>query len=68
MTPEQISFVKSILTVVIVSALSYLGEASNLQSVLNPYTATIVAGLAASLETLLKGKTGNALFGAVAVK
>ena len=68
MTLAQIGFVKALLVVITVSVLSFLGEANNLTAVLNPYTASLVAALAASLESYLKEKNGTAFFGAISVK
>lgn len=51
--------------VAIVAVLTYLGDASHLQGILNPETASFVGVAALAIEHWLEGKTGNALFGAV---
>lgn len=70
LTIQQIGFIKAIGVVVITAILSYLGNAAHLNGVLSPVLASLVAALAASLESHFKDASGNteALFGAVTVK
>jgi len=66
-TNAQAGFIKGLLVVVVASVVSYLANSANLQGVLNPALATVVAALFSSLESHLKATSGNskALFGAV---
>jgi hypothetical protein len=51
--------------VAIVAILTYLGDASHLQGILNPETASFVAVAALAVEHWVEGKGKGALFGAV---
>lgn len=65
-----IGFIKAIGVVVIMGVLSYVGDAAHLNGLVSPIIASLIAALAASLESHLKDESGNtkALFGAVKVK
>lgn len=65
LTPSQISFIKGIGIVVVVSILTYLGDAAHLNGIVSPVIATLIAALASSYEAHLREQTGAALFGAV---
>lgn len=49
----------------IIWILSYLGDVSHLTLILNPATATLVAGIAAALDSTLENSSGKALFGTI---
>jgi hypothetical protein len=70
MTTAQAGFAKGVLIVILTSVTSYLAHEAKLTDVLNPLLATLVAGLASSLESYLKAQSNNttALFGAVKLK
>lgn len=68
-TPGVAGFVKGLLTVILAVVVSYLADAANLQGLLNPALATVVAGVFAAIESSLKAKSGGekGLFGAVRI-
>lgn len=70
LSPAQISFIKALGVVALVSVLSFLGDASHFTGVLNPILAAVIAALAASFEAKLRSNSGDttALFGAVNVR
>jgi hypothetical protein len=70
LSPMWAGFIKGLLGVLILSAVSYLGDAAHLTGILNPVLATVMAGLFSGLESSMKSDTNGtkALFGAVSVK
>ncbi len=64
-SPAVLGLLRGVGFVVLTSVLTYLGNATNLTSVLSPQVASIIAIIALALEHKVEGKTGNALFGAV---
>lgn len=70
LTAAQIGFIKALGVMVVATIASFLANQANLTGVLNPVLASLVAALAASMESYLKDKSGNnkALFGAVTVR
>lgn len=60
----MLGFLRTLLVVVIISVLSFLGNAANLNGLVSAGMATVIAGLAMSLEHYIESKTGSALFGA----
>lgn len=53
---------------VLAAVASYFADAANLNGLLGPALATVVAALASSLESHIKANSGNGLFGAVRVR
>lgn len=69
-SPAVAGFIKGLGIVLLVSFLSYLGDATHLSGIMNPVVATMIAALASSFESHLKSESDNktALFGSVAIK
>lgn len=65
--PAQLGFLRGLGVVLLTGILTYLGDATHLQGVLNPATASFISMLALSFEHYLEGKRGMALFGSVNV-
>lgn len=69
---QWLGFIRAILYVVAFGVLSFLGDASHLNGLLNPQLTTTVTLLATALLGMLDGhieaKTGRAAFGAVSRK
>lgn len=65
MTPAQLGFVRGVGSIILMGVLTYLADASHLNGLVSVSVATIIAGLAAALESSLSNGTGTALFGAV---
>ena len=71
LSPAVLGFIKAIGVIILVSVLSYLGNAANLTGVINnPVIISVIVALASAWESKLKAQTGNsvALFGTVGVK
>jgi hypothetical protein len=66
-SPAFNRFLKGAGAVMLAALVSYLADSANLQGIMNPTIATIVAGFALVLEGKIKDKTGNSLFGAAKV-
>lgn len=67
-THAQAGFLKGLGLVILAAVASFLADSANLHGLLNPAIATLVAAFASSLESHIKSRTNNALFGAVAVR
>lgn len=67
-TPAQLGFIRALAVAFILFLLTYLGDVTHLNGILSASTATIVAGLAMSLEHYIESNTGNGLFGSVAIR
>lgn len=65
MSPALLGFLRGIGMVVLAAVLSYLGDEANLSGIVSASLATIVSGIALSLEHSLESKGKGALFGAV---
>lgn len=63
LTPAQLGFIRALGTVVVFSALSFLGDAANLNGVVPEVVAGFIAMVVSSIEQHLAPKKG-ALFGA----
>jgi hypothetical protein len=66
-SPAVLGFLRTLLTVAIISVLSYLGDAAHLNGVVSASVATLIAALAMGAEHAIEANTGKALFGAVRV-
>jgi hypothetical protein len=69
-SPALGGFIKGLLGVVVLVVVSYLANAANLNGLLNPSLAVLVAAIFSAVESQLKANSGGttALFGAVHVK
>jgi hypothetical protein len=67
MSPSLLGFVRGLGFTVLLVVLNYLGDAAHLSGLVSVSTAALVSSLALALEHAIENKTGNALFGAVAV-
>lgn len=65
MSPAILGFVRGLGTIILMSVLTYVGDASHLNGLVSAAGASIIAGLALALEHAIQNGTGNALFGAV---
>lgn len=63
--PAWAGFLKMLAGALIIWLLSWLGTASNLTDILNPATATIVAGIFAAIDSYFESNSGRALFGTI---
>lgn len=70
MTPAIAGFLKGIILVVVLSLSSFLASEANLQGIMNPVLATLIASIFSAIESHLKSKSNGttALFGAVKLK
>lgn len=68
MNPSTLGFIRAIGVVVLVSVLTYLGDASHLSGIASEGLATLIAALALAVEHAIENSSGNALFGAVRSK
>lgn len=67
-SPQLVSFLKSIGIVIIFAVLTYVSDTSHLSDLIGVPFAGLVAAFASWLETDLKQGTNTALFGTVCVK
>lgn len=67
-TPAQLGFVRALGVALVLFLLSYLGDAAHLNGILSASGATIVAGLAMSLEQYIESNTGKGLFGSTSIR
>jgi hypothetical protein len=67
--PFWAGFLKQVVMVAIMAVIVYLSDATNLQGVLSPTFAVLVASLFSGLESSIKAESGGtkALFGAITV-
>lgn len=68
MNPATLGFLRAIGTVVLMSVLTYLGDASHLNGILSATLATVISAFALAIEHSIAATTGTALFGAVTVR
>ncbi len=65
MSPALLGFIRGLGTIILMAVLTYLGDASHLNGIVSALGATLISGIALSIEHSIEGVTGNALFGAV---
>lgn len=65
MSPAILGFVRAIGSIILMAVLAYLGDVSHLNGIVSASLATVIAGIAMSVEHMIEAKSGNALFGAV---
>ena len=63
--PKLIGFLQAIGLALILTVLSFLANAANLQGLVNPEMATLVAAVALAIENTINAKNGKSLFGLV---
>ena len=63
--PKLIGFLQAIGLALILTILSFLANAANLQGLVNPEMATLVAAVALAIENTINAKNGKSLFGLV---
>ncbi len=68
MNPAILGFIRAVGVIALMAVLPYVGDASHLEGVFNPWVNGIISALALALENHIEGKTGKALFGAASVK
>lgn len=70
LTSAQAGFIKGLALTLIFAAVTFFGDAQNLQGIMSPGLAALVAALASSLESHLKAKSDGtvALLGAARIK
>ena len=68
LSPAVAGFIKGIVLAIVFAAASYLENSVNLNGVVNPTLALIIASLASAVESSMKASSGGttALFGTVA--
>lgn len=66
-TPAINGFLKGLALVVIGAVVAFVSNAANLEGVVPSVLIPLVIALASALESSIKAKTGNGLFGAVRV-
>lgn len=69
-SPATAGFLKGLVLVIVLAVVDFLGNAANLNGILSPSIAVIVAAVASGLESHLKASSGGttALFGAISVR
>lgn len=65
MSKSAIGFLRGLGMVILIAVLGYLGTASNLTLIANPFVAGLIASVALAVEHSVQAKTGKALFGAI---
>lgn len=65
LSPAQLGIVRGLGVALLMSVLTYFGDAAHLNNVVSPLIAALVSSLALSLENHLSAKGDTALFGAV---
>lgn len=68
LSPAQLGLIRGLGVAVLMSVLTFFGDAAHLNGLLSPLIATLVSSLALSLENHLSAKGDTALFGAVTRK
>lgn len=68
MSASLLGFIRGLGTVLLLGALTYVGDASHLNGVLSVGIAAFVSSAALALEHAIEANTGNALFGAVSTR
>lgn len=66
-SPALNGLLKGLLLVVILAVTSFFGDAAHLTPLVGNLIATLVAAVASAIESNIKDKTGNGLFGVVRV-
>ncbi len=64
-SPIVLGFLKGLGVAILGTVLSYLANATNLQGLVNPMVAALIAAIALGLHDHIESKTGNLLFGAI---
>lgn len=67
-SPALLGILRGVGFAAILAVLSYLGDATHLALLGNPFIETAIATIALAFEHGLENKTGKALFGAVKTK
>ena len=69
-SPATAGFVKGLLIAVVLAVVTFVGNTANLEGLVTPAIATVIAAMASAIESSLKAKSGGstALFGAVKVR
>lgn len=65
MNPYVLGFLRALGFALLTALLNFLANVTNLNGIVTPGVAAIIAALALSLEHGIASKTGSALFGAV---
>lgn len=67
LTPAQLGLARGLGVAILLAVLTFIGDSANLNGIVSVSAASIISGLALSLEHYLEAKSGNttALFGAV---
>lgn len=65
LSPAVLGFMRGLGVAIVVAVLTYLGDAANLNGLVSPTLAALIAAIALAAEHGIQAKTGNALFGAV---
>lgn len=68
MNPALLGALRGLGLVVLVAVLTYVGDASHLTFISNPWIEALIASAALALEHQIEDKTGKALFGAAKTK
>lgn len=68
LTPAQNGLLKGLLIVVLAALASYFSDAANLTPLVGNSIATLVAMVASAVESHIRDKSGQGLFGAVGVR
>lgn len=63
--PKLIGFLQAIGLALILTVLGFLANAANLNGLVNPEMATLVAAVALAIENSINAKSGKSLFGLV---
>lgn len=63
LSPALLGFLRGLGVFVLMAVLSYVGAVEHL-AFLNPATAALISTIALSIEHMIEGSTGKALFGA----
>lgn len=64
---KYVGFLRGLSFVVLIAALGYVGDLSNLTFLENPWIAGLIASIAAAIEHELENKKGKA-FGVISIK
>lgn len=64
-SPALLGILRGVGFTTVIAILSYLGDATHLAALANPFIETTIATLALAAEHYFEGKSGKALFGAV---
>lgn len=68
LSAAQLGFIRGISFTILMAVLTFFADAANLNGLVGPVTASVVASIALAIENHFAAKGKNALFGAVAQK